>query len=162
MLDLLPDLFDLYPDKLQLLNLQLNNYGGKSIFYGQIETVRCFEDNSKVKQVLATAGQGRILVVDGEGSCKKALLGDLIAQSAVDNGWAGVVIYGGVRDVGTIQTMDLGVKASGAVPIKTERRDQGAIGDAIVFGDVTVRSGMYLYADLNGVAVSNEALEVSV
>ncbi|MGI2064734.1 putative 4-hydroxy-4-methyl-2-oxoglutarate aldolase [Shewanella sp. MF08487] len=158
MLDLLPDLFDHYPSKLQLLPLAFKPFGGKPLFWGEIVTVKCFEDNSKVKEVLAQNGQGKVLVVDGGGSCRQALLGDLIAQSALDNGWQGVVINGFVRDVMRIKTFNLGVYALGAVPIKTEKRDQGEINVPVDLGGVMVKPGMQLYADENGIAVSDELL----
>lgn len=158
MLDLLPDLFDHYPSKLQLLPLAFKPFGGKPLFWGEIVTVKCFEDNSKVKEVLAQNGQGKVLVVDGGGSCRQALLGDLIAQSALDNGWQGVVINGFVRDVMRIKTFNLGVYALGAIPIKTEKRDQGEINVPVDLGGVMVKPGMQLYADENGIAVSDELL----
>ncbi|GMA82349.1 putative 4-hydroxy-4-methyl-2-oxoglutarate aldolase [Shewanella glacialipiscicola] len=125
---------------------------------GEIVTVKCFEDNSKVKEVLAQNGQGKVLVVDGGGSCRQALLGDLIAQSALDNGWQGVIINGFVRDVMRIKTFNLGVYALGAIPIKTEKRDQGEINVPVDLGGVMVKPGMQLYADENGIAVSDELL----
>ncbi|MGI2096909.1 putative 4-hydroxy-4-methyl-2-oxoglutarate aldolase [Shewanella glacialipiscicola] len=158
MLDLLPDLFDHYPSKLQLLPLAFKPFGGKPLFWGEIVTVKCFEDNSKVKEVLAQNGQGKVLVVDGGGSCRQALLGDLIAQSALDNGWQGVIINGFVRDVMRIKTFNLGVYALGAIPIKTEKRDQGEINVPVDLGGVIVKPGMQLYADENGIAVSDELL----
>lgn len=158
MLDLLPDLFDHYPSKLQLLPLVLTPFGGKRLFWGEIVTVQCFEDNSKVKEILALDGQGKVLLVDGGGSARRALLGDLIAQSALDNGWQGVVLNGCVRDVARLRTFNLGIYALGAVPIKTERLDQGQINVPVDIGGVIVQPGMMLYADENGIAVSHEML----
>ncbi|MCU7985581.1 putative 4-hydroxy-4-methyl-2-oxoglutarate aldolase [Shewanella sp. SW24] len=158
MLDLLPDLFDHYPSKLQLLPLVFKPFGGKRLFWGEIVTVKCFEDNSKVKEILAQDGHGKVLVVDGGGSLRRALLGDLIAQSALDNGWQGIVINGCVRDVARLNTFSLGVFALGAMPIKTEKLGQGQINVAVDMGGVTVKPGMMLYADENGIAVSDEML----
>ncbi|ASK69023.1 ribonuclease activity regulator protein RraA [Shewanella bicestrii] len=158
MLDLLPDLFDHYPTKLSLLPLEFRSFGGKRLFWGEVVTVKCFEDNSKVKEVLAQPGHGKVLVVDGGGSPRRALLGDLIAQSALDNGWQGVVINGYVRDVARLSTFNLGVYALGAMPIKTEKLNQGQIDVPIEFGTVTVKPGMMLYADENGIAVSEAPL----
>ncbi|UJF20735.1 putative 4-hydroxy-4-methyl-2-oxoglutarate aldolase [Shewanella sp. OMA3-2] len=160
MLDLLPDLFDQYPQELRLLNLPWLSFGQKNVFSGQIVTVKCFEDNSKVKSVLAEPGDGKVLVVDGGGSMRRALLGDLIAQSAVDNGWQGIVIYGCIRDVATINTMDIGVKALGVNPIKTDKRDLGDIGVSLEINSIEIVDGMMLYADLNGVAISDSALSL--
>ncbi|MGI2853421.1 putative 4-hydroxy-4-methyl-2-oxoglutarate aldolase [Shewanella algae] len=161
MLDLLPDLFDHYENDLMLLPSVFCQFGGKSIFWGEIVTVRCFEDNSMVKQLLATDGTGKVLLVDGGASTAKALMGDLIAQSAVDHGWQGVVIYGAVRDVATLATMPLGVKALAAVPIKTERKGVGDINCTLTIGDVQIMPGMMLYADDNGIAVSQTPLNMA-
>ncbi|MBB1267981.1 putative 4-hydroxy-4-methyl-2-oxoglutarate aldolase [Shewanella sp. SR44-3] len=156
--DLLPDLFDLYPDKLQLVNEQWRNYGGKAVFAGEVVTVSCFEDNSKVKSQLAQPGKGKVLVVHGQGSFAKALLGDMIAKSALNNGWEGIVIYGCIRDAGAIAKMPIGVKALGVTPIKTQKRDLGELNVLIEIGQVSIKPGMMLYADLNGVALSESRL----
>ncbi|MBR9727864.1 putative 4-hydroxy-4-methyl-2-oxoglutarate aldolase [Shewanella intestini] len=161
MLDLLPDLFDQYADDLQLVSLHWQSFGLKSVFHGQVVTVSCFEDNSKVKQLLASPGKGRVLVVDGKGSMNKALLGDLIAKSAIDNQWEGIIIRGCIRDVATINTLNLGVKALGTHPIKTEKFDKGSVNIALKIGQVTITPEMYIYADLNGVAVSHKALDIT-
>ncbi|QDZ91239.1 putative 4-hydroxy-4-methyl-2-oxoglutarate aldolase [Shewanella decolorationis] len=158
MLDLLPDLFDHYPSKLTLLPIQFRPYGGKRLFWGEVVTVKCFEDNSKVKEILAQPGHGKVLVVDGGASPRRALLGDLIAQSALDNGWQGVIVNGYVRDVARLSTFNLGVYALGAMPIKTEKLNQGQINVPIEIGGVTVKPGMMIYVDENGVAISEELL----
>lgn len=138
------------------------SYGGQSNFGGEIVTVKCFEDNSRVKELLATHGKkdghGKVLVVDGGGSMRCALLGDMIAQSAVDNGWAGVIIYGCVRDVDDMANMPLGVQALGSIPRKSNRQGVGDTDVTLHFGDMTIRSGMFLYADNNGIIVSDKAL----
>lgn len=158
MLDLLPDLFDHYPSKLTLLPLEFKAYGGKRLFWGEVVTVKCFEDNSKVKEILAQDGHGKVLVVDGGGSSRRALLGDLIVQSALDHSWQGVVINGYVRDVARLATFNLGVSALGAMPIKTEKLNQGQINVPIDMGGVIVKPGMMIYADENGIAISEESL----
>ncbi|WKE64090.1 putative 4-hydroxy-4-methyl-2-oxoglutarate aldolase [Gallaecimonas kandeliae] len=155
MLDLLPDLCDSHGDKLALLDLPLRDLGGKACFFGQVVTVSCFEDNSRVKELLAGQGQGKVLVVDGGGSLRQALMGDLIAQSAVDNGWAGVVIHGAIRDAGTLATLALGVKALGTTPFKTARRGLGETQVSLELGGLTIKPGQWLYADLNGVVLSD-------
>ncbi|MFQ6372416.1 putative 4-hydroxy-4-methyl-2-oxoglutarate aldolase [Shewanella sp. YIC-542] len=162
MLDLLPDLFDTFPEQVKLLPLPLKQYGNHHIFWGEIVTVKCFEDNSMVKQLLARPGEGKVLVVDGEGSLNKALMGDLIAQSAVDNGWAGVVIFGAVRDAGALAQMPLGVKALGTVPLKTARKGLGEVNCPLQFGHQIVMPGMVIYADDNGLALSDTALDLTL
>lgn len=161
MLDLLPDLFDKYPEQLQLARLPLVDYGKRIIFSGEIITVSCFEDNSKVKEVLAIDGTGKVLVVDGKGSMNKALLGDMIAESAVKNNWQAVVINGCIRDAGTIATLDIAVKALGCNPIKTEKLDVGDINDPISFAGINFMPGQYIYGDANGLAVSESLLTLS-
>lgn len=139
------------------------DFGGKRIFCGEVVTIKCFEDNSRVKELLNSDGKdsqgnGKVLVVDGGGSMRCALLGDMIALSAVNNGWAGVIIYGCVRDVDDMAKMDIGVKALGCIPRKSTRRDEGQTDIEISFGDLTLNSGMYVYADSNGIIASVQPL----
>jgi regulator of ribonuclease activity A len=161
MFDLLPDLFDQYPEQLTLANMPFNDYGKKIIFTGEIVTVACFEDNSKVKELLATDGTGKVLVVDGKGSMNRALLGDMIAENAVKNNWQGVVINGCIRDAGTIATLDIGVKALGCNPIKTEKLDVGDINVTVNFSGIDFIPGWTIYGDANGLAVSQSNLSVT-
>jgi regulator of ribonuclease activity A len=158
MLDLLPDLFDHYPEQLTLANSPFNDYGNKIIFSGEIVTVSCFEDNSKVKEILATDGTGKVLVVDGRGSMNRALLGDMIAESAVKNNWQGVVINGCIRDAGTIATLDIGVKALGCNPIKTDKLGAGDVNIIVTFYGIEFVPGYFIYGDANGLAVSKSPL----
>ena len=158
MLDLLPDLFDQYPEKLALAAPIFNNYGGKAIFFGEIVTVSCFNDNSKVKELVATDGHGKVMVVDGKASLTNALLGDMLAEAAVKNGWQGIVINGCIRDAGTIATLPLGVKALGCCPIKTEKLGVGEVDLDVIFADTRFKAKQYLYSDLNGIAISDTLL----
>jgi len=160
MLDLLPDLFDQYPDDLQLAKPLFNDYGGKTIFSGEIVTVSCFNDNSKVKELVSTDGKNKVMVVDGKGSTQQALLGDMLAESAVKNGWQGIVIFGCIRDAGTIATLPLGVKAIGCCPIKTEKLGAGDVNQDIYFAGLHFTPGHYIYADANGLAISKQHLEL--
>lgn len=154
-----PDLCDEYPSDVRACQLQFVKYGQTSAFSGQIRTVKCFEDNSLVKQLLAEPGKGRVLVVDGGGSLRRALLGDQIAASAVQQEWAGVVFNGAVRDVDEINALALGVRALGSTPLKTEKRGEGQIDIPVAFGNVEFHPGQYLYADNNGVIVSEKELQ---
>jgi len=158
MLDLLPDLFDQYPEQLALATRPFYDYGKKVIFSGEIVTVACFNDNSKVKALLATDGTGKVLVVDGKASTSRALLGDLIALSALTNNWQAVVINGCIRDAGTIATLDLAVKALGCCPIKTEKLGVGDINTEVTFAGLTFVAGQTIYGDANGLAVSKTPL----
>lgn len=155
---LTPELCDKYPDLVRVVEPIFKNYGGKSSFGGQIVTIKCHEDNSVVKETAGTAGNGKIIVVDGGGSLRRALLGDLIAENAVQNGWEGFIIYGCIRDVDSISTMNLGVKALNTNPLKTEKKGIGDLNIPVSFGGVTFKPGEYVYADSNGIIVSSKPL----
>ncbi|MFO1373102.1 MAG: ribonuclease E activity regulator RraA [Agitococcus sp.] len=152
-----PDLCDAYP-LVRVLTPMFKKFGGRKSFGGQVVTVKCFEDNSRVKELLATEGTGKVLVVDGGGSLRCALLGDMIGESAVKYGWEGVIIYGCVRDVDALAQLDLGVQALAAMPLKSVRKGVGEVGLSLSFGGVIIENGEYIYADNNGVIVSAEAL----
>ncbi|MDQ0615595.1 regulator of ribonuclease activity A [Microbacterium sp. W4I4] len=147
------DLYDLHGDALQSLSLQLRSFGGIAQFEGPIRTVRCFQDNALVKQVLQTPGEGAVLVVDGAGSLETALMGDLIAQSAVDAGWAGVIIHGCVRDSVALGRMPLGVKALGTNPRKSAKEGAGEVDVVLEFGGVVFRPDARAYADEDGILI---------
>ncbi len=153
-----PDLCDEYPDQVRVLAPMYHNYGGRKSFFGEVETVKCFEDNSRVKEVLATPGNGKVLVVDGGGSLRKALIGDLIAAEAIKQGWAGIVIHGCCRDVHELQVMDFGVRALNAIPVKSTRKGVGELGVVIDLGGVEVSPGMWLFADETGIVISDRNL----
>ncbi|EAQ64125.1 hypothetical protein MED121_00795 [Marinomonas sp. MED121] len=158
MLDLLPDLTDQYPDHLLIADPIFNSYGKKNIFYGEVVSVKCFEDNSRVKELVATPGKGKVMVVDGGGSKRVALLGDMLAEQAASNGWEGIIIYGAVRDVATQSTIDLGVKALAATPLRSMRKGMGEVGENIAFAGLRIENGDYIYADLNGIALAKQPL----
>ena len=147
------DLYDELEDDIQSLPLQLRSFGRKAAFDGPIRTVRCFEDNALVKSVLALPGEGAVLVVDGGGSLKTALMGDLIAASAVANDWAGVVINGAIRDRVAVDALDLGVKALGTNPRKSAKHGIGEVDVPLEFGGVVFRPGARLYSDEDGILV---------
>lgn len=153
-----PDLCDDHPDEVRVLAIPLRTFGGREAFSGPAVTVACFEDNSRVKDLVGTPGEGRVIVVDGGGSTAKALLGDQLAQNAADNGWSGLVIHGAVRDVEILRTIDLGVQALSPVPLKTEKLGVGDVDVTVSFGGVTIEPGDWVYADANGVVVSSVEL----
>lgn len=155
-----PDLCDTYPELVRVLEPMFNNFGGRDSFGGKIVTVKCFEDNSRVKELLATPGHGKVLVVDGGASLRCALLGDMIGDSAVKNGWEGVIIYGCVRDVDALAELDLGVQALSSMPLKSNRKGIGEVDVPVTFGGVTFNPGEYVYADNNGVIVSSQSLKM--
>lgn len=153
-----PDLCDKYEGEVDALELQFLHFGSVKSFFGQVVTVKCFEDNSKVKELLNEPGVGKVLVVDGSGSMRRALLGDMLAEAAIENGWCGVVIIGCIRDVQVINQLPIGVKALGTHPMKTEKLGVGEIDVELSVGNQTIRPGQYLYADENGVILSNKML----
>mgnify|MGYP003477744993 FL=1 len=155
-----PDLCDAYPDLIQVVEPMFSNFGGRDSFGGQIVTVKCFEDNSRVKELAELDGSGKVLVVDGGGSLRCALLGDMIAERAAHNGWQGVVIYGCVRDVDVLAQTDLGVQALASHPLRSNRRGAGDLDLAVTFAGVTFRPGEYVYADNNGIIISASPLKM--
>mgnify|MGYP000663111985 CR=1 FL=1 len=161
MKDLLPELCDQFPELVQVVEPMFGNYGGKERFGGEIVTIKAFEDNSLVREQVAQPGAGKVLVVDGGGSLRRAMLGDMLAEKAASNGWEGIIIYGCIRDVNAIGETDIGVQALATHPMKTEKKGVGELNVQVVFGGVTFRPGEYVYADNNGVLVSSEALELA-
>jgi len=153
-----PDLCDQYPDLIQVVEPMFSNYGGRQRFGGEIVTVKCFEDNSSVKQLVETAGNNRVMVVDGGGSMRRACLGDMLAEKASVNGWSGLIIYGCIRDVDEIMATDIGVQALGTHPMKTDKKGVGETEISVSFGGVTFNPGDYVYADNNGIVVAPQPL----
>ncbi|WP_062355792.1 ribonuclease E activity regulator RraA [Pseudoxanthomonas mexicana] len=152
-----PDLCDQFPD-VQVAEPVFRDFGGQARFAGPAVTVKCLNDNSRVRELAATPGEGRVIVVDGGGSLRRALLGDMIAANAVKHGWAGFLIFGCVRDVEILATLPLGVQALAAHPMKTDRRDLGEVDVPVSFAGVSVTPGDWIYADANGVLVSGMRL----
>lgn len=152
------DLWDQYLDKLTLLNISLNSYGTKHLFHGQIVTLKVYEDNSLIKKTLESNGEGRVLVVDGGGSKRCALMGDNLAQLAIDNEWNGIVIYGCIRDSEQINKMNIGIKAIGTCPIKSNKRNEGIKGQDLIIEETKIKNESYLYADVDGILIANEML----
>jgi len=129
------------------------DYGGRIKFHGPVSTVLCLDDNSRVREAVNAAGQGRVLVVDGAGSLRRSLLGGNLAAAAAKNGWAGVVIHGAVRDKAELSACDVGVRALALIPWPTERRDQGLRDVPVQIAGEWVRPGDWLYADEDGMVV---------
>ncbi|CDO07870.1 ribonuclease E inhibitor RraA [Mycolicibacterium cosmeticum] len=147
------DLVDeIYPD-VRSCDLQLQNYGARTAFAGRITTVRCFQDNALLKSILSTPGEGGVLVVDGDGSLHTALVGDIIAGLASDNGWAGIIVHGAVRDASTLRTIDVGIKALGTNPRKGTKTGAGERDVEVTFGGVTFVPGDIAYSDEDGIVV---------
>ena len=152
------DLCDAHGAAVHVLDLVLHDFGAQRAFAGEISTVRAFEDNSRVREAVHEAGHGRVLVVDGSGSLRRAMLGDLLAAKAVENGWSGIIINGAIRDSVAIAALDLGVKALGTCPRKTDRAGIGERDVVLQLGGILITPGEWIHADADGVLVS----EVSV
>lgn len=147
------DLVDEIGPDVRSCDLQLRQFGGRDQFAGPITTVKCFEDNALLKSVLSEPGNGGVLVIDGEGSVHSALVGDVIAGLGVDNGWAGLIINGAVRDSAMLRTLDIGVKALGTNPRKSSKSGEGQRDVAVEFGGVVFVPGHLAYSDDDGIVV---------
>jgi regulator of ribonuclease activity A len=152
------DLCDEFSAELQIAAPLFRHFGGRTCFAGPASTVKCFEDNSRVKEAVGEVGNGRVLVVDAGGSTRCAVLGDLLAKQAVDNGWAGVVVYGCVRDSGDLAGFELGVIALGSMPLRSERKGEGQRDIPIQVPGVRVRPGDWVYVDADGMVVAGRKL----
>jgi len=148
-------LCDEYPDA-RACELQFRIFGPRA-FQGTIRTVRCLEDNALLRRVLSQPGQGNVMVVDGGVSLRTALMGDLMARLAMQNGWAGAVIYGAVRDVGALDNLDFAVKALGSIPKRSGKTGTGEVDVPVTFGGITFSPGHWLCSDEDGVVVLAQA-----
>lgn len=147
------DLVDDRGDRLQSCETQFRQFGGRRDFEGKVRTVRCQNDNALLKEILGTDGTGQVLVVDGGASMATALMGDLIADRAVQHGWEGVVINGPVRDSVALGGLDLGIKALGTNPAKSGKAGTGEADAPVSFGGVTFNPGAMLYSDADGIVL---------
>jgi regulator of ribonuclease activity A len=152
------DLCDEFGDSVQVCEPIFHAFGGRHAFSGPVSTVRCFEDNSRVREAVESPGQGHVLVVDGGGSRRRALLGDKLGLAAVTNGWAGVIIHGCIRDSAELGRMDLGIRALGTMPLRSEKRGEGERDVPVRFAGVTFRPGDYVCVDEDGIILSHQPL----
>lgn len=147
------DLVDEIGPDVRSCDVQFFQFGGRTEFAGPAHTVRCFQDNALVKSVLSQPGNGGVLIIDGTGSLHTALVGDVIAELARSNGWAGLVVYGAVRDVAVLHTIDIGIKALGTNPRKSTKTGAGDREVAVRLGGVTFVPGDIVYSDEDGIVV---------
>ena len=152
------DLYDEHGETLRIVAPMFRDYGRVKVFAGPVSTVKVFEDNSLVRAELEQPGDGRVLVVDGGASMRCALVGDNLAALGHDNGWAGIIVYGCIRDVALMSAIDIGVKALATNPRKSMKRGEGQRGVAVRFADVLIEPGDYLYADEDGVVIAPSEL----
>ena len=147
------DLSDEHGDEARIPHAVFRDFGGRTAFHGRAVTVKCFEDNSRVKELLASPGNGRVLVVDGGGSTRCALLGDMIANDAVANGWSGVIVFGCVRDSAVLAGLDIGIKALGTNPKRSTRRGEGTAHITVDLAGIPVAECDIVVADGDGIVV---------
>jgi regulator of ribonuclease activity A len=143
---------DIGPD-VRSCDVQFRQFGARAEFAGPISTVRCSEDNALLKSLLSTPGDGGVLVIDGGGSLHTALVGDVIAELAHSNGWAGLVVHGAVRDAAALRTLDLGIKALGTNPRKSGKTGAGDRDVTVSFGGVEFVPGDIAYSDDDGIVI---------
>ena len=153
------DLLDKYPQA-RCCEPVFQRYGGNPRFSGKIRTIEAFEDFTQVKALLSEKSDGNVLVVDAGGSMRCAMLGDLLAQMAVDNGWAGCILNGAIRDSADINQMPFGVRALGTMPLRSAKDGQGSVDVPVNFAGVNFSPGDYIYADEDGIIVSSDPLEL--
>ena len=152
------DLYDEFGDEIQVAAPLFRDFGGNTVFSGAISTVKVFEDNTLVRAALEEPGNGRVLVVDGGGSLRCALVGDMLAELGVNNGWSGIVVYGCIRDADAIGRLTIGVKALNTNPAKSVKRGEGQRDILVRFADVAFEPGAFVYADRDGIVVARRPL----
>lgn len=152
------DLYDEFGARLRVVPPPFQDFGGKLAFHGPAFTVKCFEDNSRIKELANTPGEGRVMVVDGGGSLRCALFGDVIAKEALANGWAGAVVFGCVRDKAVLRTLDFGIKALAATPRKSIKNNEGQVSVAVVINGVQCLPGDMVVVDEDGIVFADFAL----
>lgn len=152
------DLWDEHGSKCRVVDPLFRDYGKTTKFWGRIRTVKFFEDNSLLRQTLEEDGTGYVLVADGGGSLRCAVLGDRLAELGRSNGWNGIIVYGAIRDSDVLKTIDFGVKALNTNPRKSVKRQEGQCDITVTFGGVEFEPGDYIYSDADGILVSNECL----
>ncbi len=155
------DLCDAYADRVQVFEPLLSNFGGASQFYGRAVTLKVFEDNSLVRAALETPGHGQVLVIDGGGSLRCALVGDQLAELAVRNGWAGLLVHGCIRDSAAMADMPISVQALGTHPLKSIKRGEGQRDIPVQMAGVVIPPGAWVYADDDGILVAATALPLN-
>ncbi|WP_299082201.1 ribonuclease E activity regulator RraA [uncultured Ruegeria sp.] len=152
------DLIDHHASEPTLVHLPFRQFGTKPFFAAQIQTLKCFEDNTELRAQLETPGEGRVLVVDGGAPTRIAILGDMLADLAIQNGWAGLTLNAAIRDSAEINQMDTLVFALATSPVKSEKRGWGVIGEPVTFGRVKSHPGDWVYGDADGVLHSKKRL----
>lgn len=153
------ELCDIYSDQVDVVEPIFSSFGGASSFFGKITTVKCFESNGLIAEVLEENGEGRVLLVDGGGAVRRALIDAELAQLALDNGWEGIIVNGAVRQLDVLETLDIGIQALAPIPVGADDSSHGEVDTPVNFGGVTFLPEDYIYADLTGIILSPELLD---
>lgn len=155
------DLYDAHEGKVKVAFPMFLSFGEKKCFHGQITTIKCHEDNTLVGEVLRNEnGKGKVLVIDGGGSLRCALVGDLIATAAINNEWEGIIVYGCIRDSAVINTMNIGIRALQTNPVKSVKLKTGIRDSRVNFANVDFIPGDFVYVDEDGILISSKELEL--
>lgn len=154
------ELCDLYAEQVDVVEPIFSSFGGVSDFYGKVTTVKCFESNGLIAEVLEENGEGRVLVIDGGGAVRRGLIDAELAQLAVDNGWEGIIVYGAVRQIQQLENLDIGIHALAPIPVSADESSDGESDIPVNFGGVTFFPEDYIYADLTGIILSQEPLDL--
>lgn len=154
------ELCNLYTDLIDVMEPIFSNYGGRSSFGGQVTTIKCFENNGVICDVVETDGTGKVLVIDGGGSTRRALIDTYIAETAVKNNWEGIVCYGSVRDVDALEELEIGIQALISIPVGATDVNIGEVDVAVNFAGVSILPEDHLYADNTGMILSADALDI--
>ncbi|TDN40883.1 ribonuclease E activity regulator RraA [Haemophilus haemolyticus] len=154
------ELCDLYAEQVDVVEPIFSSFGGVSNFYGKVTTVKCFESSGLIAEVLEENGEGRVLVIDGGGAVRRGLIDAELAQLAVDNGWEGIVVYGAVRQIQQLENLDIGIHALAPIPVSADESVAGESDVPVNFGGVTFFPEDYIYADLTGIILSQEPLDL--
>ncbi|MFB0999937.1 MAG: ribonuclease E activity regulator RraA [Colwellia sp.] len=154
------ELCNIYADLIDVVDPIFCNYGGRNSFGGQVVTIKCFESNGLIQKIVEKNGKGKVLVIDGGGSTRRALIDLSIAEEATKNDWEGIICYGSVRDVDALETLDLGIQCLVSIPVGANDQDIGESDLAINFAGVTFLPEDHIYADNTGIILSPEPLYI--
>lgn len=155
------ELCDFYSDQIDVVEPIFSSFGGKTNFYGKVTTIKCFESNGLIAEVLEEDGQGRVLLIDGGGAVRRALIDAELAQLATDNGWEGIIVNGAVRQLDILEGLDIGIQAIAPIPVGASNDTSGEVDTAVNFGGVSFLPEDYVYADLTGIVLSPEPLDLN-
>ena len=154
------ELCDIYLDQVDVVDPIFSSFGGISSFSGKVTTVKCFENNGLIAEVLEEDGHGRVLLVDGGGAVRRALIDAELAQIAADNGWEGIIVYGAVRQIDQLENIEIGIQALAPIPVGADEQNIGEVDVPVNFGGVSFLPEDFVYADLTGIILSPEQLDL--